>query len=379
MQETSSAIPPDVLSTESDTVEAATALTIIGGAHDTPPQRPSLQREQLVRRFSAGAPLRRLRELLDQPDATRQRLARVLAHAGLVTRWQAPRIAAGQADELILEDRYLVLEPLGKGGMGVVYRGLDARLQQPVAIKVPHAEFRSDPQKRARFRREVQACARLEHPHIVRIRDVGSDDRFIVFDFVPGESLSRVMARSGRQEASCVVRWIAEVADALDFAHRRGIIHRDIKPSNILRTTDHAAKLLDLGLACLVEPGGAAPHGRDITALGQTVGTVDYMSPEQAADGRNVDARSDIYSLGCTMYALLSGEPPFQASSEVEVLVKHARESPPPIRNVDPRLAAIAERMMQKDPGQRFQTAADVRNTLHAWRQSSVALRAVGS
>ena len=312
-----------------------------------------------------------LRSLRDLPESERNDPVDELLSAGKISSWQSKKIRRKDPTRLILDKRFLMMEPVGRGGMGTVYRAFDLETGEAVALKTPETRV-SNPERRfARFRREMSISSSLRHPHIVRMRDVGHDLRFLVFDFVKGKPLSRLIAEHGSQDPTFVAQWVSEVADALAYARQKGVIHRDIKPENIMITEQNSAMLLDLGLARLSEDfrieNGNGDDQVALTQVGFTVGTIDFMSPEQAAAADKTDSRSDIYSLGCTMYAALSGHPPFRARSPLEVARQHLQEPLPPIPDLQRDLARIVERALEKRPADRFQTPEELRDSLEQW------------
>ncbi|HEX6965560.1 MAG TPA: serine/threonine-protein kinase, partial [Gemmatimonadaceae bacterium] len=217
-------------------------------------------------------------------------------------------------------DHYALEDEIGRGGMSVVYRARDLRLNRPVAIKVLPPELAHDPAVRARFTREAQTAAQLAHAHIVPIYDVGERDgiAYLVMAYVSGGSLATLLAHEPRQSIDEVRRFISEIADALGYAHTCGVIHRDIKPDNILLDGETGrAMVTDFGIARAIEAGAR------LTVTGIAVGTPAYMSPEQAAGEREIDGRSDIYSLGVLAYQMLTGRLPFTASNSMAMMVKH--------------------------------------------------------
>jgi serine/threonine protein kinase len=268
------------------------------------------------------------------------------------------------ADEpRILAGRYRLDEVIGRGGMSTVYRGTDLSLDRVVAIKValdPLVE--QSPIYLARFTREAQAGASIGNPGVVTVYDAGADGptRFIVMEFVPGKSLADILRDERPLEPERAADIAAQVADALSAAHAAGIIHRDIKPGNIMVEPDGSVKVLDFGIA-------RALDGHTLTQTATVLGTSAYMSPEQAL-GQPVDARSDIYSLGCVLYEMLTGEPPFMADVSAAVLHQHVRVEPKPARErnsaISPALNEVVMRMLSKDPKDRPQTAAEVRDRL---------------
>ncbi|MBX6379007.1 MAG: serine/threonine protein kinase, partial [Clostridia bacterium] len=240
-----------------------------------------------------------------------------------------------------------------------------ASLRRRVSIKVLRPEFAHDEAVVARFRREAEAVARLSHPNIVALYDVGRDGDvlYLVMEYVDGESLKERLRREGPMEPADAVRVVLQVLEALAHAHAHGVVHRDIKPHNILVTDGLHVKVTDFGIARAVD------HAT-IVHTGTIIGSAHYFSPEQAR-GRMADARSDLYSTGVVLYELLSGRVPFQGDSPVSVAVQHVQEPPPPLEDVRPGLpeglGAIVRKALAKDPAQRYQTAAGFRDDLEAW------------
>jgi serine/threonine-protein kinase len=264
---------------------------------------------------------------------------------------------------------YDVEREIGRGGMGVVYRAIDKRLKRPVAIKLlpPELAFRRD--IRQRFQREAETAAQLSHPNIVPIYSVDEVGNlvFFVMACVDGDNLATQVRARGPLPPEDVRRWLTEVADALTYAHARGVIHRDIKPDNILiDALDGRALVTDFGIARAAEGG----EGARLTATGLAIGTPAYMSPEQASGDRDVDGRSDLYSLGVVAYQMLTGEPPFTGTTTPALLVKHLSEQPVPVEHrrpdVPPMLAAMVMRLLEKDPEHRFQSAAEFAQALRS-------------
>ena len=264
---------------------------------------------------------------------------------------------------------YDVEREIGRGGMGVVYRAIDKRLKRPVAIKLlpPELSFRRD--IRQRFQREAEMAAQLSHPNIVPIYSVDEVDNlvFFVMACVDGDNLATQVRKRGPLPPEDVRRWLTEVADALAYAHARGVIHRDIKPDNILiDAVDSRALVTDFGIARAAEGG----DGARLTATGLAIGTPAYMSPEQASGDRDVDGRSDLYSLGVVAYQMLTGEPPFTGLTTPALLVKHLSETPVPVEerrpDVPPMLGAMVMRLLEKDPEHRFQDAGEFAQALRS-------------
>ncbi len=271
-----------------------------------------------------------------------------------------------QADELVGKrlGRYHIERVLGVGGVAVVYVALDTALHRPVALKVLFPHFALPPAVAERFRLEAVTAAGLDHPGIVPIYDVGEADGlvYIAMKLIQGETLADVLARAGRLHEADVTELIAQVADALGYAHRQGVIHRDVKPANILlawETDDLTGKqrcrayLSDFGVARALD----AP---DLTQTGLTVGTPAYMSPEQATGERALDGRSDLYSLGVVLYHCLAGHPPF-AGGTLQVLHAQVYETPPPLpTDISPGMTTVVARALAKDPAGRYQSGEEM-------------------
>jgi formylglycine-generating enzyme required for sulfatase activity/pimeloyl-ACP methyl ester carboxylesterase len=266
---------------------------------------------------------------------------------------------------------YRLEEEIGRGGMGVVYRAVDTRLGRTIAIKMLQAEATADPDRNRRFVQEARSACALNHPHIVTIHDIDEDEgaTFIAMELVDGTPLDRVIAK-GPLPIATALAYGAQVAGALAAAHSHGIVHRDIKPANIMITRDGRAKVLDFGLAKLVQRD---PADETKSALGTTpgliMGTAAYMSPEQA-EGRPVDARSDIFSLGAVLYEMLAGRRPFTGTSEISTITAILRDHPPPLRSVRSdipvEVQTIVERCLAKDPAARYPDAASLALELEA-------------
>ncbi|MET0865013.1 MAG: Stk1 family PASTA domain-containing Ser/Thr kinase [Nakamurella sp.] len=265
-------------------------------------------------------------------------------------------------------DRYQVGDTLGFGGMSEVHRGRDLRLGRDVAIKVLRADLARDPSFQARFRREAQNAASLNHPAIVAVYDTGetqgenSTVPYIVMEYVDGDTLRDILKKEGPLQPRRAMEIVADVCAALDFSHRHGIVHRDIKPANVMLNRAGAVKVMDFGIARSVADGQAT-----MTATQAVIGTAQYLSPEQAR-GEAVDARSDVYSTGCVLYELLCGAPPFTGDSPVAIAYQHVREAPRPPSETKPGLPtemdAIVLKALNKNPLNRYQTAAEMRSDL---------------
>jgi eukaryotic-like serine/threonine-protein kinase len=269
-------------------------------------------------------------------------------------------------------DRYRIEAKLGEGGMGVVYKARDTHLDRIVAIKVLPADMVADPDRKQRFVQEAKAASALNHPNIVTVHDVRSDAGidFIVMEYAAGRTLEDMIATS-RPVIVQALRYGAQIADALTRAHDAGIVHRDLKPSNVIVTDENRVKILDFGLAKLFDPrdraADVATRTSPVTEPGMVVGTAAYMSPEQA-EGRKVDARSDIFSFGAILYELATGRRPFAGASSLSVLAKVVNEDPLPPSSIDPSLSNQVERTilrcLRKNPDRRFQTMADLKVAL---------------
>ena len=261
-----------------------------------------------------------------------------------------------------LNGRYRLDAQIGAGGMSTVYRAFDTTLERQVAVKLMHREIASDSDQLERFRREARAVAQLNHPHIVGVIDAGEEDGrpYIVFEYVEGETLKERIRRMGRLPIDEAIAYAIEIARALGAAHARAIVHRDIKPQNVLVDEEGSAKVTDFGIARSLDEEG-------LTADGRVLGTTDYVSPEQAL-GHDVDGQSDIYSLGIVLYEMLIGDVPFHGENQVAVAMKHVREDLPDVQVLRPevsaRLAAVLDRMTDKDLAHRHPDAAHARADL---------------
>ncbi len=255
--------------------------------------------------------------LLDFDDETPtfDELSDRLVQREMISQWQADQLTSDHHGPLILENRYTIIERIGYGSMGIVYHAFDKALQIDVAVKIPHHSLLKNERLFKRFRRETLLSANLVHPHIVRALNIGRGNRFVVLELVDGDDLRDLIDHQGTPGQMMAVNFLIQVAEAVDFTQQEGVVHRDIKPSNILISRDGEAKLFDFGLAHLDEEAlkkGVAGKEAELipTRSGFAVGTVQYMSPEQGNESVTVDTRSDIYSLGCTFYEMLTGTPP---------------------------------------------------------------------
>jgi serine/threonine protein kinase len=274
----------------------------------------------------------------------------------------------------VLSGRYELSHLVARGGMAEVYRAHDRLLDRPVALKVLFPELSVDRAFVERFRREAQAAANLSHPNIVPVFDWGEDNGtyFIVMEFIDGRALSSILRSAGPMHPDRAAEIGADVAIALAYAHRHGVIHRDVKPGNVLITEDGIVKVTDFGIARAINTE------ESLTQTGAVMGTATYFSPEQA-EGMGVDARSDIYSLGVVLFEMVTGRPPFMGDTPVAVASKHVRENPPTPREINPSvppdLEAIILKCLAKNPEYRYATGDDLRVDLLRFREG----RAVGA
>ncbi len=268
----------------------------------------------------------------------------------------------------LLGGRYELDGVVGRGGMAEVYRARDLRLDRIVAVKTLREDLARDQTFQARFRREAQSAASLNHPSIVAVYDTGEDQGaqshvpFIVMEYVDGRTIRDLLRDDRRLLPERALEITDGVLRALDYSHRNGIVHRDIKPGNVMLNRTGEIKVMDFGIARSVSDSQAT-----MTQTAQVIGTAQYLSPEQAR-GERVDARSDLYSVGCLLYELLTGRPPFTGDSPVAIAYQHVRENPIPPSRVDPELPGWADpivlKAMAKDPADRYQSAADMRGDI---------------
>ena len=317
--------------------------------------------------FEAIPPEKRTAQAIDR------RMARRAIELGHLTLWQAQQVLDGRTAYFQF-GRYLLLDRIGQGGMGRVYLARDTRLNRLVALKVLSPERLSNPRALARFTREAKVGAQLQHENLVRIYDEGEHNGlpYLVMEYIEGKNAGQVVAESGPMPPAVAARVARQVALGLDHARQKGLIHRDVNPFNILITRDGAAKLTDLGLAIDLADDDAA-----VTRDGATVGTFDYISPEQARHSRSVDTRSDIYSLGCTLFHLIAGRVPFPLPSLPEKLYAHQISEPESLTglvpDVPPGLAAIVSRMMRKKAEDRYASPGEVADALEPFALAAAA------
>jgi serine/threonine protein kinase len=294
-------------------------------------------------------------------------LAAELMRRGWLTAYQVNRLVQGRGAELVL-GQYDLLEKLGEGGMGQVYKARHQLMDRLVALKVIRRERLGEAQAQQRFLREARAAAQLRHPNVVLTFDAGQvgETPYFVMEYVEGIDLGRLVAQRGPLPVAQACEYARQAALGLQHAHERGMVHRDVKPSNLLVTHGGTlVKLLDLGLALLPTPDGTREE--NLTAPGVFLGTPAYTAPEQATDARRADIRADLYSLGCTLYFLLTGRPPFNGTM-VEMLAGHLHDEATPVEQLRPEVPAgvgkVVRRLLAKRPEQRYQTPAEVARAL---------------
>jgi serine/threonine protein kinase len=270
--------------------------------------------------------------------------------------------------ELAGHPKFRVVRELGRGGMGVIYLAEHRVLDKPVALKVLNPDVLDNPQALARLLQEAKAAGALDHPNIARAHDAdqAGDLHFLVMEFVEGVSLAQVLEQRGQLPVAHACHYVRQAALGLQHAFEKGMVHRDIKPHNLMLTPKGVVKVLDFGLARVRdERKKVAPR---LTRLESFMGTPTYVAPEQAVDAREADTRSDIYSLGCTLYALLAGRPPFVGSTLTEILLAHIEKEARPLHELRPdvpaELSAVVTKMLAKAPAQRFQRPAEVAQVL---------------
>ena len=313
-------------------------------------------------------------------------LGRLLVQSGKLTPYQAAVLCQGQTHGLILGE-YIVLDILGRGGMGVVFKARHRRMDRVVALKTLPSTMK--PETIQRFYREVKAAARLSHPNIVTAYDAGEQDgtHYLVMELVEGSDLSALVKKHGPMTLRSAIDCTLQAARGLQYAHSMGVVHRDVKPSNLLLDRRGIIKILDMGLARINENFGRAAQGiveaSDLTGTGQIMGTIDYMSPEQAEDMRTADHRSDIYSLGCTLFYVLTRRPVFGGDTIMKRILAHRNEPVPSLVELRPdcpeTFDAVLQRMMAKRPEDRHQTMDEVIADIEAHLPSADAAPPIAS
>jgi len=297
------------------------------------------------------------------PDAIDRRLARQAISTGRLTLWQAQQLLAGRVSGFQI-DKYVLLNLLGRGGMGRVFLARDVRLNRMVALKLLSPERMNNSRAIARFRREAKVGAQLQHENLVRVYDEGESAGvlYLVMEHIDGKNVGQLIGDLGKIPWATAARLSRQVALGLEHARLKGLIHRDVNPCNILVTQDGTAKLTDLGLAIDLNDLD------NVTRDGATVGTFDYVSPEQAKNSRAVDTRADLYSLGCSLFHMIAGRVPFPMASLPEKLYAHQLHDPEPLTELVPEvpegLAEVVRQLMRKLPEERYQTPAEVASAL---------------
>ncbi len=327
------------------------------------------------------AQLDELAKLPEAKDADPRRLAKQVFQRGWLTKYQINQVVAGKAKDLFV-GQYVLLERLGEGGMGQVFKAQHRHMGRVVALKLIRKEKLQSDAAVQRFFAEMRAAAQLSHPNIALAYDAGQagNTHYLAMEYVEGADLAQLVKDRGPLPVAEACEYVRQAALGLQHAHDKGMVHRDIKPHNLLVTSSDGAggksagaaravvKILDMGLARSIQ--GDFDKQRGLTQQGALIGTPDYLAPEQAVDSRAADIRADLYSLGCTLYFLLAGRPPFQAEMLTQLLLKHQMEEATPVEKLRPdvpaAVAAIVRRLMAKRPEQRFQTPAELAQALEA-------------
>jgi serine/threonine protein kinase len=293
-------------------------------------------------------------------------LGKYLVQRGWLTVYQVNRLMQGDGRDLVLGP-YQILDRLGEGGVSNVYKAWDTSCNCPAALKLIRPDMLSNAEAVGRFRREIQVVTQLSHPNVVKAFgfSLEGDRPFLAMEYVEGNDLGKLVQLSGPLPLEQACEYTRQAALGLHHAHERGLIHRDVKPQNLLVTEQgRVVKVLDLGLARLQRSPGQAETVNRLTRDGVVIGTPDYLAPEQARNPRSVDARADLYSLGCTLYYLLAGQPPFPGNSVMKKLLQHQQTAPDPVESLRPglpaALSATLQKLLAKHPGDRHQTGAEL-------------------
>jgi serine/threonine protein kinase len=320
------------------------------------------EREQLQATLRAAPPAAR---------AAPRQLADHLISQGQLTPFQAQKLLQGISVGLVTGP-YQLQAVLGRGGMGSVYLAMDTRTKAHVALKVlPPKRARDEERQLARFLREKDLTQKVQHPNLALTLEVGESAgiHYIAMEYIPGQTLYRLVVKDGTLPVPRAARLFAEVAAALAAGHERGVIHRDVKPSNIMVTPHDHAKVLDLGLAFTT--GEVVEDVEVVGGKGYVVGSIDYMAPEQTRDATQIDGRADIYALGCCLYFALTGKPPFPSGTMREKVQAHRHQEPEPVRARNPAVsegfAQVVHRMLAKDPDRRHADATVLAAELRQW------------
>jgi serine/threonine protein kinase len=355
---------------------------------------PTLVRLLSESRLLEAGQLDELTRSVQQEFPEPEPLAKELVRRGWVTPFQLRQLTQGRTADLFLGD-YIILEAVGEGAMGKVFQARHKRLGHVVALKVVKSERRADAKALRRFRREIKAARRLDHPNLIAAIDAATvgDKHYLAMEFVPGVNLDFLLLKMGPLPIAPACDFVRQAALGLQHITECGLIHRDIKPGNLLivppdRTGDAtdapalrdpaarrfgrwgALKILDLGLVLLQGQPGAPDSQANLTKKGFALGTVEYMAPEQVMNPHEVDIRADLYSLGCSFYEMLTGQPPFTNLSPVKTLLSHQEETPMPVDqlrpDVPPELAAVVHKLLAKDREDRYRRPQELAEALAA-------------
>lgn len=322
-----------------------------------------LSQDRLAKAFEDYPESRSLEDIDD--------LADFLEQIGMLTPFQARSLRENRLADLVM-DNYLILDRLGQGGMGMVFRAMHKRMKRVVAIKVLNQETKHNEDNLARFQREVESIARLNHPGIMQAydADTGPLGFFLVLEFVEGSDLEKVVRKNGPLEVPEAIDAILQAALALQYVHDQGMVHRDIKPPNLMRTRQGQIKVADMGLVRMAATAEPQAHTAELTKEFTIAGTLEYMAPEQAEDTRGVDHRADIYSLGCTLYYILVGKDIYPAKSVIDKILAHRAKPIPSLCSLRPdvpkALDDIFQKMVAKDTDSRYQTMTALAKDLQA-------------